>query len=118
MHSDILKDLHEGSLGGYLGQENTLARLKERFYWPGYFNDVQNWCRTCATCAAHKTPAPKASTPLQSIQPGYPLQIVAVDILGPLPETPSGNSYILIISPVGWRHALPNQEAVTVAKKI
>ena len=31
----ILKDMHEGVIGGHLGEEKTLARVKERYYWRG-----------------------------------------------------------------------------------
>ena len=40
----ILEELHQGVGSGHLGQEKTLGCLKERFYWPGYFRDVHNWC--------------------------------------------------------------------------
>ena len=121
-HAEVLKDLHEGVLAGHLGIEKMLARLKERFYWPGHFNDVQEWCKNCAVCTARKTPAPKARAPLQSIKTGYPLQIVATDILGPFPESPAGNNYILVVADYFTRwveaYAIPNQEATTVAQKL
>jgi len=45
---------------------------------------------------------------------------VAVDILGPLPETSSGNSYILVAKDyfTRWLEAwpIPNQEAKTIAE--
>ena len=122
MRKEVLEDLHEGTMSGHLGTEKTLARVKERFYWPGHYNDVQEWCKTCAVCAARKTPAPKARAPLQSIKAGYPMQIVAMDILGPFPESPAGNNYILVVADYfsRWTEAfpIPNQEAVTVAKTI
>ena len=39
--SDILHQLHDGALGGHLGEAKTLSRLRERFYWPGHANDVR-----------------------------------------------------------------------------
>ena len=49
------------------------------------------------------------------------MQVVAVDILGPLPESTAGNSYILVVGDyfTKWleAYAIPNQEAITVAKK-
>ena len=43
----ILKELHEGTGRGHLGQDKTLNKLKERYYWPGHFNAVRDWCQTC-----------------------------------------------------------------------
>eukprot|EP00731_Ephydatia_muelleri_P002128 Em0001g2128a len=118
----VLAELHEGVTGGHLGQEKTLMKLKERFYWPGHWNDVQNWCNTCAACISRKTPAPKQRASLQSILVGQPMQLVAVDILGPLPESGNGNSFILVVGDyfTRWMEAYPiqNQEAVTVAQKL
>ena len=120
--ADVLRDLHEGVLGGHLGQDKTLGKVKERFYWPGYHNDVKDWVNTCQACAARKTPTPKSRAPLQSIKVGYPMRLVAADILGPLPESDAGNSYILVVGDyfTRWMEAypIPNQEAATVAKKM
>ena len=122
LRAEILKEAHEGVSGGHLGQDKTLYRLKERFYWPGHFNDVRDWCLTCQACATRKTPVPARRAPLGTITAGYPTQIMAVDILGPLPESPNGNSYILVVGDyfTRWMEALPipNQEAVTVAVQL
>ena len=47
LRDEILAELHRGALGGHLGVDKTLTRLKERFYWPGHHNDVQNWWNLC-----------------------------------------------------------------------
>ena len=116
----VLTEMHGGAMSGHLGEEKTFARICQRFYWPGYFNDVRDWCRRCADCAATKTPTPKNRAPLQSVKVGSPLQTVAVDIMGPFPESKSGNSYILVVGDyfTRWMEAypIPNQEATTVAR--
>ena len=51
---------------------------------------------------------------------GAPLERVALDVLGPLPDSDRGNKYILIIGDYfsKWTeaYAIPNQEATTVAR--
>ena len=121
LREDILQELHAGVSGTptHLGQEKTMAQLREHFYWSGQWRDVSNWCRTCSTCATRKTLVPKLRAPLGNIQAGYPMQILAVDILGPLPRSEAGNSYILVVGDYFTRwieaYPIPNQEAVTVA---
>ena len=34
---------------------------------------------------------PKNRAPLQTIEVGYPMQVVAVDVVGPFPESEAGN---------------------------
>ena len=50
------------------------------------------------------------------------MQIVCVDIMGPLPETEKGSKYVLVAADcfTNWVEAygIPNQEAVTVAVKL
>ena len=50
------------------------------------------------------------------------MQMVTVDIVGPLPQSTSGNSYLLVAEDyfTKWLEvwAIPNQEAKTVAKKL
>ena len=53
---------------------------------------------------------------------GYPVQMVAADIMGPLPENETGNSYLLVVGDyfTHWMEAFPisNQEAITVARTL
>ena len=121
-HPEILQELHAGSVSGHLGEYKTCNTLQQRFYWPGLTRDVKIWCRTCPSCAAQKTPSPNKHAPLQTIRAGAPMQIVTVDILGPLPKGPTGNSYVLVAMNyfTKWAelYAVPNQEAATIAAKL
>jgi len=94
----ILKEVHAGSVSGHLGGTKTFKCLKERFYWPGYSHDAREWCRICPNCAMRKSPTQHRRGPLQNIKSGYPMQIVAMDIVGPFPPSKKGNRYILVVS--------------------
>ena len=120
--ADVLRSLHEGATSAHLGEEKMLQQLKERFYWPGCTNAVKDYCATCAICCTRKSAAPKRRAGLQTIQAGYPLQVVCVDIMGPLPETDQGSKYVLVAVDYFTRwveaYGIPNQEAMTVARKL
>ena len=122
IREQILRELHEGIASGHLSQDKTLHRLKERFYWPGHFNDVRDWCQTCATCATRKPPSHSSRAPLGTITATYPTQIMAVDLVGPLSESDKGNCYIMVVGDYfsRWMEAIPipNQEASTVADRL
>ena len=114
LHNNVIDSLHAGVSGGHLGKDKMLNKLKTRFYWPGHYQDIEYWCCTCVQCATRKTPVPHLKGPLQSITTGTPMQLVAVDFLGPFPISPwETNTY----SFTKWAEAYPvaNMEAVTVA---
>uniref|UniRef100_A0A3B3QC10 Gypsy retrotransposon integrase-like protein 1 n=1 Tax=Paramormyrops kingsleyae TaxID=1676925 RepID=A0A3B3QC10_9TELE len=116
----ILYWLHNTMTGGHLGIQKVQAKVRERFFWPGWSGDVRRWCRECRECASRKETGVSARAPLVSTVTARPYERVALDILGPLPETERGKKYILVIGDYfsKWTEAFPlvNQEAVTVAK--
>ena len=122
VRESVLQDLHSGSMGGHVGESKMIHLVRERYYWPGWKESVKEWCRKCRTCSTRKMAPPSKRAPLQTLQAGYPLQIVAVDILGPLPVTAQGNKYVLVACDCFTRwvevYAIPNQEALTVAKML
>ena len=76
----------------------------------------------CETCAKRKGPMRIKRAPMQITRSGFPLERIAVDILGELPETESGNKYVLVVADyyTKWTESypLPNMEASTVAEII
>lgn len=37
MRMEVLEELHGRISGGHLGEDKTLQKLKQRFYWPGHW---------------------------------------------------------------------------------
>jgi hypothetical protein len=119
MRKEVLRETHDSLAGGHLGVKKTLSRLRQRFYWIGMRQDVEEWCRSCDVCCAKKGPKRHGRAPLQLYQVGSPMERVAVDIAGPLTMTTSGNRYICVAMDyfTKWpeAYAIPNQEATTIA---
>ena len=115
---EILELLHDGAAGGCLGHEKTFSHIRERFYWPGYWNDVYNWCKICSGCAIRKSTTPSRRVPMNTVTADYPTHIMTVDLLGPLPES----QQVMVVADyfTRWMEAIPipNQEAATVACKL
>jgi len=115
----VLKSLHSDCSGGHLGAEKTLEKIRRRFYWPLMTADVKHYCQSCADCEARNSAAPIPRAPLQTVRPSYPLERVAMDIMGPLPTTARGNRYIVVIEDyfTKWVEAFPmaDMRAETVA---
>ena len=122
MRQEILKVVHGGALGGHSGEKKTVSWLKERFYRPRQSEDVKKWCQNWPSCEMKKTPAPKKWARPQSMKASYPMQRVAVDVVGPSPQTAKGNLHVLVAADhfTWWveAYATPNQEAVMVASKL
>ena len=99
MVQEVLSLAHEAPSAGHLGVDKTLAKVRDRFYWPTMFNDVNRYCKTCHSCQGRKDPVKTLSAPLQNMPvPSRPFEFISVDHTGPLPLSLSGNRYILVIS--------------------
>ena len=116
----VLRECHNHLFGGHLGVKRTYAKLEERYYWKGMYQDVKNWIAVCDDCTMRKA-VPDAKAGLMLSVPCYePFDVVGADFLGPLPTTDNGNTYILTFTDhfTKWveAFALSSSDAETVAK--
>ena len=116
----VLKFSHDVKTAGHLGIKKTLSKIRQRYYWPGLENDVRAYIAGCEKCMKHKGPIPKKRGPMQITRSGYPMERIAVDILGEFLMTENGNKYILVVGDyfTKWKECfpMPNMEAITVAR--
>ena len=114
-----LSQLHDERASGHFGQEKTLARVRERYFWVGYYKDVLEWIKLCPKCIHKQKPARSARPSMMIESACAPMERVGIDILGPFPKSEKNNRFILCIGDffTKWITAipLPNQEAATVA---
>ena len=110
---EVLKEVHDQS--GHMGIEKILAKIGDKFWW-----DAKNWITCCETCS-RKMPATKPYASTTNITVSGPMMI-AMDFLGPLPQTEYGNKHLLVVADyyIKWveAYALPDQKATTVAQAL
>ena len=116
----IIEECHSSITGGHFGISKTYARLRERFYWEGAKEDVQEFIKTCENCQKTKLVRQKGKEPMRITDtPRKAFDKIQIDIVGPLPVTEGGDKYILTIQDclTKYSDAIPLQsiDSVTVA---
>ncbi|KAL7284480.1 hypothetical protein ACG7TL_001771 [Trametes sanguinea] len=83
---------HAHSILAHLGHEKTLAYLRGEVWWPEMASDVATYCQTCGVCATTKSQTTKPLGLLKPLPvPRRPWQYIAMDFVGPLPESSNRN---------------------------
>ena len=100
----VLQLAHDIPLAGHLGRQKTAHRVLQRFYWPGLYKDVGEYCKACPECQkACSRRVPSAPLiPLPVID--KPFKRIAMNNVGPLPRSHAGNKYVLVICDYATRY--------------
>ncbi len=120
LKSEVLTMVHDSKVGGHVGEDRTLLRLKSSFYWHGSKVDCKAYVRSCAVCSQNKKPNRRPKAALGAYLVGGRNERVHLDLLGPFPKSKSGNRYVLMIVDqfTKWFEcvAIPDQSAEVMAK--
>ena len=100
----VLHLAHTIPFAGHLGKKKTAMKVLNRFYWPTLFRDVADYCRSCPECQkCTRRRVPRAPMiPIPSVT--VPFERIAMDLIGPLPRSRSGNRYVLVVCDYGTRY--------------
>lgn len=121
MKLKILQENHNSILGGHLGMSKTYEAIKEHYQWPNMKGEVEKDVRKCTKCQLNKTLRPKRKASVEIMTTGrHPFKKCALDVVGQMTETMSGNRYILTfqddLSKFLVAVHIPQQDAETIAK--
>lgn len=116
----VLNNCHDHTLAAHFGFQRTYSKIRQRYFWKKMYKDIDNWVRSCISCAQRKTHRHKVLAPMMTMTIPGVFERVSVDILGPLPITVSGNRYVLCFTDhcTRWPILVPikTTDASTVAK--
>ena len=102
---------------GHQGMDKTMSRLQESYRWRGMGREAFGEVKNCALCSLYNSKRrypPATAMPI----PTSPNELVALDLIGPLPTSPNHNKYglVLIDHCTGWAEIkpLPDKKAMHV----
>ena len=107
----VLNSIHSSTTGGHLGRFKTVEKVRERFYWPGFQEDVKLFINRCEQCQKRANPPKTHRLSLIEWTPSYPFHHIGIDFMGSLPLS-NGNQHILLIGDhfSKWYEASPLSE--------
>ena len=71
--------------------EETYRKVKTHCYFPNMLSTIERILTFCIECQTKTTRLPDQRHTLASTTPGYPWQILSIDIVGPFPPSKPGN---------------------------
>ncbi|XP_015112553.1 mucin-5AC-like [Diachasma alloeum] len=97
LRSQAMAQCHELPQAGHLGVDKTYRRLYVLYYWPNMFRDVVSFVSRCDTCQRCKVEnaLPRGHMGRRVVQ--GPWTTVAADIVGSIPPSKTGYSYVLVL---------------------
>jgi hypothetical protein len=92
----MVSQMHEDL--GHVGEQRTLVEICRRYFWHHRTEDIKTVVRSCQQCQLVRSEGSIRSwdEQLKSIPICDLFHRVALDTAGPLPETKTGNKYILV----------------------
>ena len=93
-----LRLCHYSLLAGHPGLNRMYYHIRPIYYWPHLAADVTATVRNCVPCARSRVKLRKHTNHLKLFPAEEPLQAISMDILGPLPRTERGKSFLLVIT--------------------
>ncbi len=113
----LIHQYHGPPLQGHLGPERTYEKMRKQVFWSGMKKDIALFIKQCYACQKHKSG--HLRVPLQKhFIPPTAFHTISMDVVGPIPPSPFGEKYILVIQDVltRWVEFAPmkNQETQTI----
>jgi hypothetical protein len=111
----LLHSHHDSQLAGHYGQDKTHELLSRNYTWPNMRQYVNEYVRSCETCARNKVPRQRPHGPLRPLPiPPAPWKSVSMDFIVELPSSNGFNAiYVAVDRFTKMAHFVPTTTDVT-----
>lgn len=93
----IVKENHANLLGGHVGINRLVQKLRRTYYWTNMRKTITDVVKNCNDCKINKFSIKTNETFIHTTTPTNAFDLVSIDTVGPLTRTNNGNRYILTI---------------------
>lgn len=120
---DAITQIHDSFGSVHPGVSKTYFKLKEDYFWPSMHKDVLNFLNNCEICKRYKfsNSAPRGQMNFPKCT-SAPMQMLSIDLVGPLPLAYYGYRYILsvvdVFSKFVWLFSLRRADANSICKAL
>lgn len=109
----VIEETHRQAHAGW---SRTADRIQLDWFWPKMREEIRRRVTTCVHCQRSK-PGEARATRVQTggLRCGRPWQVMALDLVGPLPATAKGNQWLMVIADhfTKWGDAITLPNATT-----
>ncbi len=95
--NQVLQENHDVPTAGHLGVKKTVARVGAGYFWPHWRQDVKMYVRSCTRCQEYKVEQRQPAGKMHFRRPQGPWYTVSADLVGPLPRSPRGHKFLLVL---------------------
>ena len=110
------------ALNGHRDVESSRLLLEPLVYWPEKLSDLIQFQQTCHFCQINATPRTVPGLPQGSLAAFHVLHRVSIDHIGPFPESPNHNKYLLVaidhFTKYAWVFPVPDNTARVTASML
>ena len=92
----VLREYHDAPTAGHYGIARTLQKITARYFWPGMRRYVTDYLKTCLECQRFKPANTKPAGLLQTPVLRQRMEVISVDLFGPLPPGDNGEKWVFI----------------------
>lgn len=120
MNQSIIEETHDKF--GHMGTYKVYQLLRTQYKMNNMYRTIKRTIKACDVCQKAKCSNQSARGPTISILPERPLQIVSLDLMGPLPRGQRGAKYILAVLDVFSKYIklypIKKATSTTILKKL
>jgi hypothetical protein len=120
MRDFILTEYHDNPLAGHLGFLRTFQKINSRYWWPKMSSTILGHTISCPDCQARKGVTQATPGKIQSIKTFGLFQRIGIDLMGPFPQSQSGNKYLVVateyLTKYVFARPIPSKTSEEVAK--